>query len=68
MDPTIYHIILAELEDLNCSLLDAFQDSVLENASWALLSADGKVKVVLFILRSNVMRLDIKTPVHQPLV
>ncbi|KAK7945386.1 hypothetical protein WMY93_001114 [Mugilogobius chulae] len=41
MDATIYHIIFAELGDLNCSLLDAFQDSVLENASLALLSAEG---------------------------
>uniref|UniRef100_A0AAV2JPB1 G-protein coupled receptors family 2 profile 1 domain-containing protein n=1 Tax=Knipowitschia caucasica TaxID=637954 RepID=A0AAV2JPB1_KNICA len=41
MDATIYHIIFTELGDLNCTLLDAFQESLLENASLALLSAEG---------------------------
>lgn len=44
MDATIYQIILGELGDLNCSLIDAFQDTFLENASLSLLSTDGKTK------------------------
>lgn len=43
MDATIYQIIFGELGDLNCSLIDAFQDTFLENASLSLLSADGKM-------------------------
>lgn len=45
MDATIYQIIFGELGDINCSLIDAFQDTFLENASLSLLSTDGKVKV-----------------------
>ncbi|KAI3374300.1 hypothetical protein L3Q82_006140 [Scortum barcoo] len=41
MDATIYQIIFGELGDLNCSLIDAFQDTFLENASLSLLSSDG---------------------------
>lgn len=43
MDATIYQIIFGELMDLNCSLIDAFQDTFLENASLSLLSTDGKM-------------------------
>lgn len=39
MDTTIYHIIFGELADLNCTLIDALQDTFMENAS--LLSIDG---------------------------
>lgn len=42
MDATIYQILFGELGDLNCSLIDAFQDTFLENASLSLLSTDGK--------------------------
>uniref|UniRef100_A0A3Q0STF9 G-protein coupled receptors family 2 profile 1 domain-containing protein n=1 Tax=Amphilophus citrinellus TaxID=61819 RepID=A0A3Q0STF9_AMPCI len=41
MDATIYEIIFGELGDLNCSLMEAFQDTFSENASLSLLSADG---------------------------
>lgn len=44
MDATIYQIIFGELGDLNCSLMDAFQETFLENASLSLLSTDGKVE------------------------
>lgn len=46
MDATIYEIIFGELGDLNCSLVEAFHDTFLENASLSLLSADGKVKLI----------------------
>ncbi len=48
MDATIYEIIFGELGDLNCSLIDAFQDTFLENASLSLLSADGKMEQFQF--------------------
>uniref|UniRef100_A0A3Q3MZ30 G-protein coupled receptors family 2 profile 1 domain-containing protein n=1 Tax=Labrus bergylta TaxID=56723 RepID=A0A3Q3MZ30_9LABR len=41
MDATFYQIIFGELADLNCSLMDAFQDTFLENASLSLLTTDG---------------------------
>lgn len=47
MDATIYQIIFGELGDLNCSLIDAFQDTFLENASLSLLSTDGKMELFL---------------------
>lgn len=50
MDATIYQIIFGELGDLNCSLIEAFQDTFLENASLSLLSTDGKIKMLLFML------------------
>ena len=43
MDATIYEIIFGELGDLNCSLVEAFHDTLLENASLSLLSSDGKM-------------------------
>lgn len=48
MDATIYQIIFGELGDLNCSLIDAFQDTFLETASLSLLSTDGKVELLAF--------------------
>ncbi len=48
MDATIYQIIFGDLGDLNCSLIDAFQDTFLENASSSLLSTDGKIFSSLF--------------------
>lgn len=48
MDATIYQIIFGELGDLNCSLIDAFQDTFLENASLSFLSTDGEMKLFLF--------------------
>ena len=48
MDATIYQIIFGELGDLNCSLIDAFQDTFLENASLSLLSTDGKMECLHF--------------------
>lgn len=47
MDATIYQIIFGELGDINCSLMDAFQETFLENASLSLMSTDGKVEVFL---------------------
>ncbi|MEQ2300180.1 hypothetical protein AMECASPLE_022682 [Ameca splendens] len=41
MDATIYEIILGELAEMNCSLIEHFQDTFYENASFSLLSADG---------------------------
>uniref|UniRef100_A0A667ZDD3 Corticotropin releasing hormone receptor 2 n=1 Tax=Myripristis murdjan TaxID=586833 RepID=A0A667ZDD3_9TELE len=41
MDATIYQIIFGEFGDPNCSLIDAFQDTFFENASFSLLSGDG---------------------------
>uniref|UniRef100_A0A8C6LWN0 G-protein coupled receptors family 2 profile 1 domain-containing protein n=1 Tax=Nothobranchius furzeri TaxID=105023 RepID=A0A8C6LWN0_NOTFU len=41
MDATIYEIIVGELGDLNCSLIEQFNDSFWENASLSLLSSDG---------------------------
>uniref|UniRef100_A0A3B4GHJ3 G-protein coupled receptors family 2 profile 1 domain-containing protein n=2 Tax=Haplochromini TaxID=319058 RepID=A0A3B4GHJ3_9CICH len=41
MDATVYEIIFGELGDLNCSLIEAFQDTFLANASLSLLSTDG---------------------------
>ncbi|XP_010765933.1 corticotropin-releasing factor receptor 2 [Notothenia coriiceps] len=41
MDATIIQIIFGELGDLNCSLVDALQDTFLGNASLSLLSTDG---------------------------
>ncbi|KAM9790962.1 corticotropin-releasing factor receptor 2 isoform 3-T3 [Syngnathus typhle] len=41
MDATLYQIIFGELLDLNCTLLDAFQDTLWENASLSLLGTDG---------------------------
>lgn len=49
MDATIYQIIFGELGDINCSLIDAFQDTFLENATLSFLSTDGKVEVFLFL-------------------
>lgn len=49
MDATIYQIIFGELGDLNCSLIDAFQDTFMENASLSFLSADGKMDFFLFL-------------------
>lgn len=46
MDATIYEIIFGELGDLNCSLIEAFQDTFLENASLPLLSTDGKTELL----------------------
>ena len=43
MDATIYQIILGEFGDLNCSLMDAFQDTFYENISFSLLNIDGKL-------------------------
>lgn len=48
MDATLYQIIFGELGDLNCSLIDAFQDTFLENASLSFLSTDGKVALPFF--------------------
>lgn len=61
MDATIYQIIFGELGDINCSLMDAFQDTFLENTSLSLLSTDGKVEVFLpsfpfFCLNTSWMR------------
>lgn len=50
MDATIYQIIFGELGDLNCSLIDAFQDTFLENASLSLLSSDGKMELLSSLL------------------
>lgn len=50
MDATIYHIIFGELGDINCSLIDAFQDTFLENASLSLLSTDGKMELLPYFL------------------
>lgn len=49
MDGTFYEIVL-ELAELNCSFIEHFQDTLYENASLALLSADGRMEcsVVLF--------------------
>lgn len=41
MDATIYQIIFGELADLNCTLIDALQDTFMENASLSLQSIDG---------------------------
>ena len=49
MDATIYQILFGELGDLNCSLIDAFQDTFLENASLSLLSTDGKTLLLLLL-------------------
>uniref|UniRef100_A0A8D0D905 Corticotropin releasing hormone receptor 2 n=1 Tax=Sander lucioperca TaxID=283035 RepID=A0A8D0D905_SANLU len=38
MDATLYPILFGELGDLNCSLIDALQDTFLENAPLSLLS------------------------------
>lgn len=43
MDAIIYQIIFGELGDLNCSLIDALQDTFMENASLSLQSIDGKM-------------------------
>lgn len=48
MDATIYQIIFGEFGDLNCSLIDAFQDTFLENASLSLLGTDGKIECLPF--------------------
>lgn len=48
MDATIYEIVFGELGDLNCSLIEAFQDTFLENASLSLLSTDGKMELLHF--------------------
>ena len=50
MDATIYQILFGELGDLNCSLIDAFQDTFLENASLSLLSTDGKTLPFFFLI------------------
>uniref|UniRef100_A0A4W5QDB8 Corticotropin releasing hormone receptor 2 n=1 Tax=Hucho hucho TaxID=62062 RepID=A0A4W5QDB8_9TELE len=41
MDATIYQIIFGEFGDPNCSLMDAFQDTFYENASFSLMDFDG---------------------------
>uniref|UniRef100_A0A3Q3WKJ1 G-protein coupled receptors family 2 profile 1 domain-containing protein n=1 Tax=Mola mola TaxID=94237 RepID=A0A3Q3WKJ1_MOLML len=41
MDATVYQILFGELGELNCSLIDAFQETFLENASLSLLGTDG---------------------------
>lgn len=53
MDATIYEIIFGELGDVNCSLVEAFHDTFLENASLSLLSADGEDELRSF-LRFNI--------------
>lgn len=55
MEATIYQILFGELGDLNCSLMDAFQDTFLENATLSLLSTDGKNgnPVPLFLIRDR---------------
>jgi len=47
MDVTIYQIILGEFGDLNCSLMDAFQDTFYENVSFSLLNIDGTLLCVV---------------------
>lgn len=42
MDATIFQIFM-EFGDPNCSLMDAFQDSLYENASFSLINFDGTV-------------------------
>ncbi|CDQ56948.1 unnamed protein product [Oncorhynchus mykiss] len=41
MDATIYQIIFGEFGDPNCSVMDSFQDSFYENASFSLMDFDG---------------------------
>ncbi|KAL2097323.1 hypothetical protein ACEWY4_006530 [Coilia grayii] len=41
MDATIFQIIIGEFGDPNCSLMDAFQDTLYENASFSLINFDG---------------------------
>lgn len=43
MDATIFQIFIGEFGDPNCSLMDAFQDTFYENASFSLLNFDGMV-------------------------
>lgn len=50
MDATIYQVIFGELGDLNCSLIDALQNTFLDNASLSLLSTDGKMELPPFFL------------------
>lgn len=49
MDATIYQIIFGELADLNCTLIDALQDTFMENASLSLQSIDG----IFFFLKEG---------------
>lgn len=54
MDAIIYQIIFGELGDLNCSLIDALQDTFMENASLSLQSIDGKMNCfVLYFERKK---------------
>jgi len=48
MDATVYQIIFRELGDLNCSLIDALQDTFWGNASLSFLSSDGKMEFLFF--------------------
>lgn len=43
MDATIYQIIFGEFGDPNCSVMDSFQDSFYENASFSLMDFDGTI-------------------------
>lgn len=58
MDATVYQIILGELGDLNCSLIDALQDTFWENASLSLLSTDGKMDGFRFFSSSFLSEID----------
>lgn len=51
MDATIYQIIFGELADLNCTLIDALQDTFMENASLSLQSIDGIFLFYFFLLK-----------------
>lgn len=42
MDATIYQILFGEFGDSKCSLIDAFQDTFYENASFSLMNIDGR--------------------------
>lgn len=48
MDATIYQIIFGEFGDPNCSLIEAFQDTFWENASFSLQSIDGEIEMILY--------------------
>lgn len=53
MDATIFQIFIGEFGDPNCSLMDAFQDTLYENVSFSLMNFDGTVLGYFITILTN---------------
>ncbi len=55
MDASLFQFFIEEFGDTNCTLMDAFQDTLYENSSFASMSVDGGItfSVSAFVLFSS---------------